>query len=154
MKNQWNTISKNKKAYFDYEILDFYEAWIELKWYEVKSIRAWNINLKWSYVSLVNWEAYIRWAHVWLIQNNILKKIWEATRDRKIFIHRKTINYLSWKIKEAWNTVIPLEVYTSWNLIKLKIWLCKWRKKYDKKQVLKERSIDKEAKVMMKKFYG
>lgn len=153
MNTNWNTISKNKKAYFDFEIIDSFEAWIELKWYEVKSIRAWNVNLKWSYISFLSNEAIAKWIHIWL-QNNVAKKTLEPTRDRKIFLHRKTIDYLSWKIKEAWITVIPLEIYKSWNLLKLKVWLVRWRKKYDKKQVLKERTIDKEAKIMMKKYYS
>lgn len=146
-------ISKNKKAYFDYEILENFEAWIELKWYEVKAIRAWNINLKWAYISFLSNEAIVKWMHIWFLKNIAAQKLLEPTRDRKIFLHRKTINYLSWKIKESWLTVIPLEIYTSWNLIKLKVWLVKWRKKYDKKQLLKERTVDKEAKIMMKKFY-
>lgn len=146
-------ISKNKKAYFDYEILENFEAWIELKWYEVKAIRAWNINLKWAYISFLSNEAIVKWMHIWFLKNIAAQKLLEPTRDRKIFLHRKTINYLSWKIKESWLTVIPLEIYTAWNLIKLKVWLVKWRKKYDKKQLLKERTVDKEAKVMMKKFY-
>lgn len=146
-------LSKNKKAFFDYDIIETYEAWIELKWYEVKAIRAWNINLKWAYISFLNNESYVKWMHIWFLQNIAAKNLLEPTRDRKIFLYRKTINYLSWKIKEAWFTVIPLEVYTSWNLIKIKIWLCKWRKQYDKKQVLKERTLDKEAKMMMKKYY-
>lgn len=44
-----NQITKNKKAYFDYEIFDTWEAWIDLKWYETKSIRNWHVNLKWAF---------------------------------------------------------------------------------------------------------
>ncbi len=144
-------ISKNKKAYFDYEIIDSWEAWIELKWYEVKSLRKWNVNLKWSYVSFVNSEAYVKWIHIWILSSFPDKVLISPIRDRKIFIHRKTIDFLSIKIKEPWKTIIPLEIYTSWNLIKLKIWLWIWRKKYDKKQVLKERTMIREAQMMMKK---
>lgn len=146
-------ISKNKKAYFDYEIIDTYEAWIELKWYEVKAIRAGNINLKWAYISFLSNNAIAKWIHIWFLKNIAAQKTLEPTRDRKLFLHRKTIDYLAWKIKESWFTVIPLEIYTSWNLLKVKVWLCRWRKQYDKKQLLKERTLDKEAKIMMKKYY-
>lgn len=145
-------ISKNKKAYFDYEILDSYEAWIELMWHEVKSIRAWNINLKWAYVSFVTWEAVIKWMHIWVFENSSNKSLISPLRDRKIFLHKKTINLLTEKAKEPWKTVIPLEIYTSWNLIKVKIWLCLWRKEYNKKQLLKERTVDMEAKKALKKY--
>lgn len=147
-----NLISKNKKAYFDYEVLDSYEAGIELFWHEVKSLRNWQVNLKWSYISLLSWTPYIKWMHItpWKTLVNRQNLSWD--RDRKIFLHKKTIMKLLSKQKEWWFAIIPLELYFKWSLIKLRVWLCKWRKEYDKKQVLKERSLDKEAKMMMKKF--
>jgi len=152
MKTKDNLITKNKKAYFDYEIKDTWEAWIELKWHEVKSIRAWYVNLKWSYVSVNGTGAYIKWMHItpW----KALANRWsiEGESDRKIFLHKKTISYISWKIKEAWYSAVPLELYFKWSLIKLRVWLAKWKKAYQKKQVLKERSMDKEAKVAMSRY--
>lgn len=147
-----NLITKNKKAYFDYEILDTWEAWIELKWYETKSIRNWHVNLKWAFIVVINNELYIKSMHVpaWKALSN--KSSIETERERKIFLHKKTIDYLAWKIKEAWNSIIPLELYFSWSLIKLKVWLAKWKKAYQKKQVLKERAMDKAAKIAMKKY--
>ena len=144
------TITKNKKAYFDYEILETWEAWIELFWYEVKSIRAWQVNLKWSYISLLSNIPYIKQSHITPWKTLVNRESIAWNRDRKIFLHKKTINYLSWKYKEWWYAIIPLELYFSWSLIKVKVWLCKWRKEYNKKQLLKERTIDKEAKMMMK----
>lgn len=145
-------ISKNKKAYFDYEILDSYEAGIELMWYEVKSIRAWNVNLKWAYISFLTGSAIIKWMHIWVFENSSNKALISPLRDRKIFLHKKTIELLIGKSKEPWKTVIPLEIYTSGSLIKVKIWLCLWRKEYNKKQLLKERTVDMEAKRAMKKY--
>lgn len=145
-------ITKNKKAYFDYEIVTWYEAWIELKWYEVKSIRNWHVNLKWSYVISYNNELFIKWMHIspWKALPN--KQSIIADRERKIFLKKKDIIYLSTKSKESWFSLIPLELYFSWSLIKLKIWLAKWKKNYQKKQLLKEKSMDREAKIAMKKF--
>ena len=145
-------ITKNKKAYFDYEILDSWEAWIELRWYETKSIRSWHVNLKWSYVSCINGELFIKSMHVtaWKALSN--RDLIETSRDRKIFLHKKTSIYLCQKLKESWYSIIPLELYFKWSLIKLKVWLAKWKKAYQKKQVLKERTMDREAKMMMKKF--
>lgn len=147
-----NLITKNKKAYFDYDVLDTWEAWIELFWHEVKSIRSWHVNLKWSYISFLSWLPIMKWLHItpWKTLVNRGALAWD--RDRKIFLHKKTILMLAWKQKEWWFAIIPLELYFKWSLIKLRVWLCRWRKEYDKKQVLKERSLDKEAKMMMKKF--
>lgn len=145
-------ITKNKKAYFDYEISDYWECWIELKWYETKSVRSGHVNLKWSYIVSINNELYIKWMHVsaWKALPN--RESVETERERKIFVHKKTITYLNWKMKESWFSVIPLKLYFVWSLIKLKIWLAKWKKAYQKKQLLKERSMDREAKIAMKKF--
>lgn len=148
----YKEIIKNKKAYFDYEILDTYEAWIELKWYEVKSIRAWQVNLKWSYISFVNKRPVIKWMHVSRLKSLPNREQVEVSRDRNIFLHKKTIEYLFQKQKERWFTIIPLELYFKWSLIKVKVWLCKWRKDYNKKQLLKERSLDKEAKIIASKY--
>ncbi len=152
MKKHDALITKNKKAYFDYEILDSWEAWIELKWYETKSVRAKHVNLKWAYVSLMSGELYVKWMHItpWKALSN--RETIEVEAPRKIFLHRKTITYIWSKIKEAWYSVIPLELYFKWSLIKLRVWLAKGRKAHQKKQVLKERSMDKEAKMALKKF--
>ena len=151
-KNLHKLITKNKKAYFDYEIIDSFEAGIELKWYEVKSIRAWHINLKWSYISCINGELFVKNMHIsaWKALPN--KDSIETSRDRKIFLKKKTIIYLCTKLKEPWFSVVPLELYFKGSLIKVKVGLVKWRKAYQKKQVLKERDMDKQAKMMMKKF--
>lgn len=145
-------IIKNKKAYFDYEIVETWEAWIELKWYETKSIRAWHVSLKWAFLIVQNKELFIKnmMVSAWKTLPN--RETIDVFRQRKIFLHKKTISYLSIKVKEAWFSIIPLELYFSWSLIKLRVWLAKWRKSYEKKQVLKERTMEKEAKIAMKKF--
>ena len=145
-------ITKNKKAYFDYEILDTREAWIELFWHEVKSLRWGHVNLKWSYISFLSWHSVLKGMHItpWKTLANRQNLSWD--RERKIFLHKKTIQTLIGKQKEGGYAIIPLELYFKGSLIKLRVGLCKWRKEYDKKQVLKERSLDKEAKMMMKKF--
>ena len=145
-------ITKNKKAYFDYEIVETWEAWIELKWYETKSIRAGYVNLKWAFLIVQNKELFIKNMMVSAWKTFPNRETIDVFRQRKIFLHKKTISYLSIKVKEAWFSIIPLELYFSWSLIKLRVWLAKWRKSYEKKQVLKERTMEKEAKIAMKKF--
>ncbi len=151
-KRKYKLVSKNKKAYFDYEILDTWEAWIELKGYETKSIRTWHINLKWSFIVFRNGESYIKNMHISAWKTLANKDSIETDRERKIFLRRKNIDYLSSKVKEAWFSVIALEVYFSWSLIKLKVWLAKWRKAYQKKQVLKEKDMDKNARIAMSRY--
>lgn len=145
-------LAKNKKAYFDYEIINTYEAWIELRWYEVKSVRTNNVNLKGSYISFVGSVPLVKNMHIWVWKTLANKDSIETSRERKIFLKIKDINYIKEKSKETGYTVVPLEIYLKWSLIKLKVWLVKWRKDFNKRQVLKERTLDKEAKMMMKKY--
>jgi len=147
-----NLITKNKKAYFDYEIKDTWEAWIELRWFEAKSIRSWNVNLKWSYIVFHGNEAYIKWMNItpWKALSN--RQSIDPISERKIFLHKKTITLLLSKSKEWGYSVISLELYFKGSLIKLRVWLAKWKKAYQKKQVLRERSMQKEAKVAMSKY--
>lgn len=147
-----NLITKNKKAYFDYEILDTREAGIELFWHEVKSVRNGHVNLKGSYISFIGWFAMIKSMHITPWKTLVNRQTLPGDRDRKIFLHKKTLQTLASKQKEWGFAIIPLELYLVGSLIKLRVWLAKWRKEYDKKQVLKERTLDKEAKMMMKKF--
>ena len=146
-------ITKNKKAYFDYEIIDYFEAWIKLKWHEVKSIRYWNVNLKWNYVIEQNNELYIKDMHISPWKTLLKKDSLNSKIERKVFIHKKDIIKLSSKIKEKWYSLIWLELYFKWSLIKLKLGLVKWKKSFQKKQILKERTLDKEANKLMKKYY-
>jgi len=145
-------ITKNKKAYFDYEIIDSWEAWIELKWYEAKSVRQKHVNLKWSYISCLSWQLFVKQMHItaWRALSN--RDSVEVDIDRKIFLHKKTIIYLCQKLKEAGYSIIPLELYFKWSLVKMKVGLVKWKKAFQKKQILKERTMDREAKKMLKKF--
>ena len=151
-RNQNNLITKNKKAYFDYEIISSYEAWIELKWYEVKSVRHWHVNLKGTFIVMLSNELYVKGLHItaWKALSN--RSSIETDRDKKIFLHKKDVTYLWTKMREAWFSVIPLELYFVWSLIKLRVGLAKGKKGYQKKQILKERTMDREAKMAMKKF--
>lgn len=143
-------ITKNKKATFDYEILESWEAWLLLKWYEVKALRQGKANLKGSFVSIQGGEAYLTGCHISPI-SSVAKSVLDPKPPRKIFLHKKVLSYLAWKIKEPGKTLVPLELYFSWSLAKLKVALVEWRKKHNKKQLLKERSMDREAKIAMKK---
>lgn len=145
-------ITKNKKAFFDYEIINSWEAWIMLKWHETKSVRHGHVNLKWAYIVVISWELYIKWMHITAWKTLPNRESIEVDKERKIFLHKKDILFLMWKSREAWNSIIPLELYFKWSLIKLRIWLAKWKKAFEKKQILKERSMDKEAKIAMKKY--
>ncbi len=152
MKKNDTLITKNKKAFFDYEMIESWEAWIILKWHETKSIRHWHVNLKWVFLSIMSGELYLKFLHItpWKALSN--RGALETDAPRKVLLHKKTIEYLTQKSKEWGYTIIPTELYFKWSLIKVRVALAKWKKAHQKKQVLRERAMDKAAKVALKKY--
>ncbi len=146
-------IVRNKKAYFDYEILETQEAGIELLWHEVKSIRAKQANLKGSYISSQNGELWLKQMHIWAWKTLSNSWVIEAERPRKILLPKKKIIYYGSKLKEWGYTLLALQLYFSWSLIKVRVGLAKGKKSYQKKQTLKERDVDRQAQRMLKKNY-
>ena len=146
-------LAKNKKAYFDYEILETGEAGIELLGHEVKSVRAKHVNLKGSYISIHNNEMFLKGAHIWVWKALSNRDSVETQRPRKIFLPKKKIISYGSKLKEGGYTILALELYLKGSLIKTRVWLAKWKKQHQKKQLLKERTLDREAHKMLKKNY-
>lgn len=134
---------KNKKVSRDYEIQDKYEAGISLDGWEVKSIRVGNANLKESFISVRNGEAFIHGMHVskWITQSK--NEIVKNTRERKLLLHKQELKRISQKIKNKGLTVVPLMLYISNNQkIKLEIAVARGKREYEKKDKL----IDEENK--------
>lgn len=142
------SIIQNKKALFDYEILEELDAGIILLGSEVKSLRAGQANLKWSYISLHSGRPFLVGSHISEYTKNTSTRI-DPKRERELLLSKKEIFHLSQKIKEMWATLIAKEILSVWNLFKVRIALAKWRKKWQKKQVLKERDLSRE----IRKFY-
>lgn len=130
----------NRKARFNYFVLEELECGIELKGNEVKSIKQGSCNIKDSYARVKNNEVYLI--------NMFVKKYKDAslfaeeeTRERKLLLHKKQIFKLKDKVELEGLTLIPLKVYTKDNKIKVLLGLCKGKKNYDKRESLKERDI-------------
>ncbi|MFA6090273.1 MAG: SsrA-binding protein SmpB [Candidatus Gracilibacteria bacterium] len=134
----------NKKALFDYEIVQGYEAGIKLTGPEVKSLRAKQCNLKGSYISLTSGRPILKGLHISPYEHLPHKLGINPTADREIFLHKKTIDYLLGKLKEKGFSLIPTEVYSKGNLIKISVALARGRKVFEKKQVLKERNVNRD----------
>lgn len=136
---------KNKKAYFDYSILEELEAGIALAGTEIKSIRKGSVDLKDTFVTIKKDEAYIL--------NMYIAKYDEASifnheerRTRKLLLHKSEIKKLKEKIKIEGLTIIPLKLYFKKNKVKILIGICKGKKLYDKRESIKERDLKRETK--------
>ena len=130
----------NKKARFNYKLLETFEAGISLTGAEVKAIKAGKVNLTGSYVKAVGKEIY-------LINTNIFEqnsRNYNPTRTRKLLLHRNEIDTIMGKIKAKKLTLIPILIYTIRGLVKVKIALTKPKRKHQKKELLKKSDIKRE----------
>jgi len=143
---------KNKKAFFDYEILEKYEAGIELKGTEVKSLREGKANLRDSFVRIENDEAYLFNTYIAPYSHGNLFNH-EPTRRRKLLLHKKEIKRLLGKSQEKGLTIIPLRIYfNKRGKAKVEIALAKGKKLYDKRETIKRRDLEREAQKAMKQW--
>jgi len=142
----------NKKALFDYEILEKFEAGIVLIGQEVKSIRLGRINLKGSYVVLKQSskgktpEVFLIGASIPPYQPKNAPPDYDSQRSRKLLITKSEINHLIGKSRQKGLTMIPLKVYTKKDKIKVDFAIVRGRKKFDKRKVIKKREIEREIK--------
>lgn len=145
------TLSKNKKALHDYEILDNFEAGIVLLGEEVKSIRGGTVNLRGSYIDIWNLEAFLNECHIPRYKQSSNAN-YNPTRKRKLILHGKEIEKIAIMLDQKGITAVPLELYTKGGLIKLKIGLCRGKKLYDKRETLRKRDQEIEIKRQLKKY--
>ncbi|HIY44291.1 MAG TPA: SsrA-binding protein SmpB [Candidatus Helicobacter avistercoris] len=148
-----NIIAKNKKAFFDYEILEKYEAGVVLSGAEVKSIRAGRANLKDSFIKIVKGEAFLFHAHISHLQTTHAFFKPNERRERKLLLHRKEIDKLLGKITQEGLTLVPLMLYfNKRNKVKIEIALAKGKNLHDKRETLKRKILDREAQMALKNY--
>lgn len=136
---------RNKKAYFDYTIIKELEAGIVLKGTEIKSARKGSIDLKDSFVTIKNQEAYILNMYIAKYEEaNIFNH--EERRTRKLLLHKKEIQKLKEAKEEEGISIVPLKAYFVKNHLKILIGIAKGKKLYDKRESIKKRDIERELK--------
>jgi len=146
-------IAKNKKAFFNYEILEKYEAGISLLGSEVKSIREGRISLKESYAEIKRGEIFLINCHInpYEAANRFNH---DPLRERKLLLHRREIKRLTGKVKEKGLTLIPTKVFISnQGNVKVEISLGKGKKAYQKREAIRERDRDREMRAELKNWH-
>ena len=142
-------IANNKKAFFDYFIEEKYEAGIELKGSEVKSIKAGKVSIKESFVRIINDEIFIMGMSVVPWEFGSVYNP-EERRVRKLLLHRKEIKKIHEKVKIKGYTIVPLDVHLSKGYVKIQIGIAKGKKTYDKRESIakkdQERNLKREFK--------
>lgn len=142
---------KNRKAFFDYEILDTLEVGIVLLGHEVKSARQGGFSLKDSYVIVKDEEFFLLNASISRYRY-MSSEEYDSNRTRKLLASKKQI--LSWvsKMKQGNLTIIPLKAFTKGKNIKVEIGLAKGKKKHEKKEAIKKRELERELHREKRKF--
>lgn len=145
-------VSQNKKAFHDYFILDTYEAGIELKGTEIKSVRKGSVNLKDSFIRIKDNEAFIENMHIAPYeQGNRFNH--EPLRTRKLLLHKKEIKKLQKEVKENGLTIVPTKLYFNTSKLKVEVCLARGKKLYDKRQDLKEKDSKRDIERALKNAY-
>lgn len=145
-------IAKNKKAFFNYDIVENYEAGISLLGSEVKSIREGRISLKESYAEIKDGEVFLLSCHISVYEPaNRLNH--DPLRERKLLLHRREIKRLLGKIKEKGYTLIPTIVkINERGKIKVEIGLAKGKRVHQKREAIRERDRDREMQAELKRY--
>lgn len=142
-------ITENRKARHDYTIEESFEAGIELKGTEVKSLRAGRANLKDSFAIIENGELYLYGMHISPYEQGNIFNV-DPMRPRRLLMHKKEIMRLLGKTKEQGLTLVPLKAYFKKDKIKIELALAKGKKLYDKREAAAEKSAKREIEKAMK----
>ena len=136
--------AENRKARFDYEILEKYETGIELLGTEVKSIRGGKMSLEGAFVIVRGGEAYLINSNIPPYQAKNAPKDYDPLRNRKLLLTKKELAELAGSEKNKSLTIVPISVYNKNRKIKVAIALVKGKKKFDKRETIKKRDTDRE----------
>ena len=137
-------IITNKKATFNYELLDTYEAGVVLSGYEVKALRVGKAQLDGAYVILRDGEAFLKNAHISAFQEANTPATYLPNRERKLLLSKKELSRFARELNTAGLTLVPLKWYNKNGKIKLAIALARGKKKVDKRETLKQRAVKRD----------
>ncbi len=148
-----NIVSKNKKAYHDYEILEKFEAGIVLQGSEVKALRAKRANLNDAFCRFIKGELHLMNAHIAELETTNRAYSRDTRSPRKLLLHKKELNKLYEKVQKDGLTIVPLMIYfNERNFAKLSISIAKGKQLHDKRETLKRRTQMREAQQAMKNY--
>ena len=138
-------VATNRKAFHEYHILETFEAGVQLRGSEVKSIREGKASLKQGYILIRKGEAWLKGSHI-ASYSHTGSEGHEPVRNRKLLLHKKEIQRIGSKLAEKGLTAVPTKLYFKGGLIKLEFGLAKGKKLYDKRETKKKRDVERDIK--------
>ncbi len=146
-----STLSVNKRARYDYELLDKYEAGLVLEGAEVKAAKKGSIDMKAAFLSVDKGELWIKNMHIGKYAPAGAQEDYNPTRDRKLLVHKSEIKNLIGKKHAEGLTLVPIRVYTKGGLLKLEFAVARGKRKYEKRASIKKRDVEKHMREAIKK---
>lgn len=146
------TLSFNKRAHFDYELSDRYEAGLVLTGQEVKSAKTGHISLKGSFVTIKGNELYLTNANIPFYKHAGVIKNYDPTHPRKLLLRKSEIKHLIGKARVEGLTLVPMRVYTKRKLVKLEFAVGRGKKQFDKRETIAKREAERKIKRALKNF--
>jgi SsrA-binding protein len=146
-----DTIVVNKKARFDFFIEETFESGLELRGWEVKSLRDKRVQLREAYVVMKQGEAWLLGSHITPLPTVSTHLHPEPTRTRKLLLHRRQIDRLTGAVERQGYTVVPLKLYWKNGRVKLEIGLAKGKRQHDKRATSRERDWSREKARVLKR---
>lgn len=140
----------NRKAHFDYEVLDEYEAGIELLGFEVKSVRSGMAVLTGAHVIVRGGEAYIVGMQIPPYQVGNTPELYDPLRTRRLLLKKEEVQILSDTESKKGLTIVPISLYNKGRRIKIRIATVRGKKKFDKRETIKKRDTDRELRRELK----
>lgn len=152
--SNFKPIAQNRKARFDYEILEVYEAGVVLTGTEIKSIREGRVNLSQSYAKPDAGEIWLHNTHIAEYSHSGRNHIdlTDPTRPRKLLLHKSEIRKLTTEVSQKGQTIVPIKLYFKKQLVKVQLGLARGRKRFDKRRVSLERQREKDARFAIKRL--
>lgn len=143
-------LAVNKRAKFDYELLETFEGGLELTGAEVKSIKAGQTQLKGAFISVQKGELWLKNAYVapYKPAGNVAE--YDPYQDRKILVHKRELKRLIGKSEQAGLTIVPILLYTKGRLVKLEFALARGKKKFEKRDTIKKREVERQMQEKLK----
>ncbi len=139
---------ENRSARYNYELLEKFEAGIDLLGPEVKSVRAGQVSLNEAFVHIRDGQAYLVNAHIHPYQNSV--QTISPTRSRKLLLHKNELLNLAGKVNTNGLTLVPIAMYNKGNIFKVEIALAKGKKSWDKRDDLKKKAQQRETEILLR----
>jgi SsrA-binding protein len=144
------TLAVNKKARFDYEILETLEGGLKLTGAEVKSVKAGHVQLKGAFLHIQDGELWLKGAFIAAYKPSGSQIDYKADCDRKVLVHRRELNRLIGKKSQEGLTLIPLSIYQKGDLVKLEFGVARGKKEFEKREAIKKRDVQRDIREKLK----